>query len=159
MALYKSLVRPHLEYGMQFWRPHLQKDVNRMESVQRVATKMISGLHYKAYEDRLKDLNMYTLEERQDRGDMIEMFKYLHGINVQGESLFQLKASSATRGHGMRVKGDRFRSDMRKYFFTERVVDPWNSLPVEVVEMRTVTEFKKAWDQHRGSLKVKSGLL
>ena len=84
MPLYRALVRPHLEYCAQYWRPYLQKDIDTLERVQRRATKLAHGLQDKTYQERLKDLNMYSMEERRDRGDMIETFKYIKG-NQQGK--------------------------------------------------------------------------
>uniref|UniRef100_A0A8C5QJD5 Uncharacterized protein n=1 Tax=Leptobrachium leishanense TaxID=445787 RepID=A0A8C5QJD5_9ANUR len=144
MPLYRALVRPHLEYCVQYWRPYLQKDIDILERVQRRATKMVYGLKEKSYQERLNDLNMYSLEKRRDRGDMIETFKYVKGIHkVEEGSIFKRKQNSKTRGHSLRLEGQRFKSNIRKHYFTERVVDTWNRLPVEVVEAKTVIEFKQ----------------
>uniref|UniRef100_A0A8C5M6F8 Reverse transcriptase domain-containing protein n=1 Tax=Leptobrachium leishanense TaxID=445787 RepID=A0A8C5M6F8_9ANUR len=153
MPLYRALVRPHLEYCVQYWRPYLQKDIDILERIQRRATKMVYGLKEKSYQERLNDLNMYSLEKRRDRGDMIETFKYVKGIHkVEEGSIFKRKQNSKTRGHSLRLEGQRFKSNIRKHYFTERVVDTWNSLPVEVVEAKTVIEFKQAWDRHKAIL-------
>uniref|UniRef100_A0A8C5M1E9 Reverse transcriptase domain-containing protein n=1 Tax=Leptobrachium leishanense TaxID=445787 RepID=A0A8C5M1E9_9ANUR len=153
MPRYRALVRPHLEYCVQYWRPYLQKDIDILERVQRRATKMVYGLKEKSYQERLNDLNMYSLEKRRDRGDMIETFKYVKGIHkVEEGSIFKRKQNSKTRGHSLRLEGQRFKSNIRKHYFTERVVDTWNSLPVEVVEAKTVIEFKQAWDRHKAIL-------
>ncbi len=66
--LYKSMVRPHLEYGNAVWHPYKVKDVERIESVQRRATRMIPGMTGLSYEERLKRLNLPTLQYRRMRG-------------------------------------------------------------------------------------------
>ena len=81
IPLYKSLVRPHLEYCVQVWRPHLVKDIKLIENVQHRATRMIPELHGKAYEQRLIAVKLTTLETRRLRGDLIEMFKILKGFD------------------------------------------------------------------------------
>ncbi len=89
LPLYNSLVRPHLEYAMQFWSPHLAKDIAKLEAVQLRATKMIPSLRNKSYEERLARLNLFSLEKRRLRGKLVECFKILKGFtNVCANRLF-----------------------------------------------------------------------
>jgi ribonuclease P/MRP protein subunit RPP40 len=74
LKLYKSLVRPKLEYCIQAWRPYLRKDVELLEKVQRRATKMIGALKDKSYHERLRVFGLTILETRRIRGDLIEVF-------------------------------------------------------------------------------------
>ena len=74
LTLYKSLVLPHLEYAVQFWAPSYRCDVDRLERVQARATKLIPEIRNKGYERRLQDLNLFTLEQRRLRGQLIEFF-------------------------------------------------------------------------------------
>ncbi|MCP4269647.1 MAG: hypothetical protein GY777_29425, partial [Candidatus Brocadiaceae bacterium] len=100
LPLYTSLVRPHLEYAVQFWAPHLQKDINKLEAVQRRATKLIPSLRNKPYEERLKDLKLFTLKKRRLRGKLIECFKIIKGFtNINPSNLFTFVQNSVTRGH------------------------------------------------------------
>jgi len=77
MPLYKSLVRPHLEYCVPIWSPHYQKDIELVKEVQRRTTKLIDDVRNLHHEERIKRLNLMTLEKRRLRSDLIETFKHL----------------------------------------------------------------------------------
>ena len=79
LRLYKSLVRPQLEYCIQVWNPYLKQDIEKLEKVQRRATKMIWGYKDLSYEERLKRCGLTTLEKRRNRGDLIEAYKIITG--------------------------------------------------------------------------------
>ena len=78
--LYKALVRSHLEYAIAVWCPYKKGDISLLEKVQRGATKLIGSIKHLPYVDRLKKLKLPTLKYRRARGDMIELFKILHGF-------------------------------------------------------------------------------
>ena len=103
LQLYKSLVRPHLEYSIQAWRPHFQKDIDLIEGVQRRATKLISDLKDKSYENRLRILNLTTLETRRLRGDLIEVFKIFKGFDNLDPTMFFELSTAPTRGHSLKL--------------------------------------------------------
>ncbi|CAM4587787.1 unnamed protein product [Lepidochelys kempii] len=147
LPLYKSMVRPHLEYCIQMWSPHLKKDILALEKVQKRATKMIRVLERVPYEDRLKRLGLFSLEKRRLRGDTIEGYKIMSGVEkVNNEKLFTCSHNIRTRGHQMKLMGSRFKTN-KKFFFTQHAVNLWNSLPEEVVKARTITGFKRELDK------------
>ena len=75
LPLYKALVRPHIEYCVQAWRPYYQKDVDNLEKIQIRAIRMMDELRGMEYEERLRQTILVTLEARRTRADIIEVFK------------------------------------------------------------------------------------
>ena len=88
IPLYKAIVRPHLEYCIQAWRPYHTKDIDTLERVQRRATKLIPELKHLCYERRLLEFRLTTLETRRLRGDRIEVCKILNGYEDINSNLF-----------------------------------------------------------------------
>ena len=145
--LYKSYVRPHLEFAVQTWSPYLKKDIRILEKVQRRATRLIHGLEGLTYEDRLERTGLYSLECRRQRGDLIETFKILKGLEeIRADKLFTLSQYPSTRGGPLKLFKERSRTEIRKNFFSQRSVNLWNSLPENIKETKTVVSFKASLD-------------
>ena len=148
LRLYKSLVRPHLEYCIQVWSPYLRKDIVLLEKVQKRATKMISEISHLSYEQRLKKLGLISLEKRRIRGDLIQAFKIIKGFDkVDSTKFFTFSTLSSTRGHRFKLSKKRTRLELRRNFFSQRVVNTWNKLPNRVVDVVSVNAFKQALDE------------
>ena len=151
--LYKSMVRPHLEYATVVWSPAAAGLRTKIEQVQRRATKMIPGLRDLPYERRLQELKLPTLAYRRRRADIIQTFKIIKGIdhlnqdcrcpNCPGKVMFELQASAITRGHSHKVQVQHA-CGVRSRFFSTRSTVLWNSLPPNIVTVNTVNELKSA---------------
>jgi len=114
---------------------------------------MIRGLEYLSYEDRLRELGLFSLEKRRLWGDLIAAFWYLKGAyRKDGDNLFRRDSSDRTRGSGFKLKQSRFRLDIKKKFFTMRLVKHWNGLPREVEEAPFLETFKTRLDRALSNL-------
>jgi len=146
--LYTSLVRPHIEYANSIWNPYFQKDIDRLERVQRRARKT-GSLSHLSYEDRLKALKLTTLTERRLRGDLIQVFKLVKGI----DSSNLIFANNFVSKHSNRLsnafyfKRDLVKSSTpRHQFLTNRTATIWSSLPQRAVDSKTTNQFKNRLD-------------
>jgi ribonucleases P/MRP protein subunit RPP40 len=148
VLLYKSLVRSHLEYAVSVWSPSRLQDIEKLEKVQKRATRMIKQLKNYSYEARLKWLNLPTLKYRRLRGDMIQVYNIVSGKYKTNPTVnFNLCHVSNTRGNMYNMHLSHMHYNLRKYFFCNRVVQVWNSLPNTVVSAESTNIFKNRLDQ------------
>jgi hypothetical protein len=109
---------------------------------------MIIGLHTLSYSDRLRECNLLPLDKRRARGDLIQTFKFMNGFDkVNYNRFFSLNTDNRTRGHSLKLGKSRSRLDVRKNFFSQRVVNKWNKLPQSAVDAETVNNFKNRLDK------------
>jgi hypothetical protein len=157
ISLYKSLVRPHLEYGVVAWSPHYERDKQRLERVQHRFTRMIPGLKDMEYGERIRLLGLMSLEERRNRADLIELYRMTRGLSVIPlTDFFIVDGGGRTRGHQWKLRKKRFNTDLRKFFFSQRVISRWNELGESVVESSSVECFKRRLSEW---METKMGLL
>ena len=133
VLLYKSLVRPLLEYGHSVWQPQHKTLCSDVEGVQRRATKLLASIRDKPYPERLATLRLPSLEFRRKRGDMIDLWKYIHGVYDTDRPHFDIEKTRDTRGNSLKINKHRCRLNLRNNSFSHRVVNDWNSLPESVM--------------------------
>ena len=114
---------------------------------------MIQGLEHLSYEDKLKELGLFSMEKRRLRGDLIVSFQHLKGVyKPEGNQLFTREEHDRTKGNGFKLKEDRYGLDVRGKFFTERVMRCWNRLPREAEDASSLEVFKARLDEALGNL-------
>jgi len=138
LPLCSAQVRPHLESCIQLWSPQHRKDMNLLEWVQRRATEKIRGLEHISCEERLQGTGLFSMK-RILQEDLTATIWYLKGdYKKGGDKPFSRDCSNRARGDGFKLKEGRFRLDIRKIFFTIRVVKHWNGLPrVQALSLET----------------------
>ena len=164
MNMYVGMVRPYLEYAVSAWNPHLRRDINALEKVQEGVLRIPYELRQlRGYKERLAAVGLTTLEERRSRGDLIQAYKLINGLEDINEHCIPKKApclggegpASNLRGRNnleresfrARDKNDNCKATtIRHHFFSNRVVPLWNQLPNDVTSAPSLTRFKMNLD-------------
>jgi hypothetical protein len=149
-TLYKSIVRPHLEYGSNIWSVMYKKEAIQIENVQR----LVKNIQHLSYSDRSRYLGLPSLQYRRLRSDMVETFRIINNIDKVNINKICPKDKNTTAGHKHKIYKKRCRTNIRKYSFSQRVVDTWNSLPAKVIESNTVNGFKHQLNSHWKDLEI-----
>ena len=154
--LYVSLVRPHVEFAVSVWNPYFKKDIEKLESIQHKITRLIPKIKKKSYDERLKIVKLTKLETRRKRGDLIQFYKILNGIDhVEWRSELVRTIQGDANGPAaskLRRKGVCFHREkagictVREKFFLNRVIPLWNELSQETKEAKTLNSFKARLD-------------
>ena len=154
LKLYKMYVRHHLEYAVPSWSPWSEADKELLERVQKRAIRMTSGLNSRVYEKQLIEVGLTTLEARRERGDMIQVWKYLHQKQaVDPSKLFRMRNTDAQRAtresaEPLSLADQPWRGEVRRHFFNVRVTRAWNALPSECKHAGSIDSFKQRYDAH-----------
>ena len=124
-------------------RPYRKKDINTLDRIQRRGNNIIPELRDISYGERLTECSLTTLETRRLKGDQIEVFMILNGYeNVDKYVFLSLKKDSRTRGHEVKLVQDQCRLDIRKYSFSQKTINEWNTLSTDCVTASSVNRFK-----------------
>ena len=160
VPIFKTIIRPILEYANSTWCSGLKKNKAEIEKVQRIYTKNIYQVKHLSYEDRLKRLQLPSLEFRQFRGDLIQTYKIARNIYDQETvaNLFSFSKSERLRGHRYKITKFYFNKVQYKHFFTNRVTNHWNNLPSHIVEADSLNSFKNKIDEHFKDIMYKTDL-
>ena len=145
--IFTTCDRPILEFSGPVWSPHLVRDAEALERVQRWATRIPYGQSRPTYPDRLRQLGIQSFAERRLRGDLIVTYRATHQILYGLDTLdtFSLNLNHL-RGHQYKLRKQMFRTTARQQFLPNRVFDVWNNLPISVVEAPSVNAFKSRYD-------------
>ena len=156
LKLYKTYVRPKLEYNSPVWSPYLSKDIDQIENVQKSFTRYAfrrCGIPYNSYKDRLYKINLDSLRRRRVVFDLILLYKIFYGTSdLKFSNYFKLKSNHYQLRHNSFqiesvVNFSLSQNQISNGFFT-RVCNYWNSLPQSIIESETVSIFKTKLKTH-----------
>ena len=148
VQLYKTYVRPHLEFTAPVWSPWLQKDILALEKVQQKFVRNITCLKGKTYHEKLAEIGMMTLETRRTFLELVETFKIINGhTKTNRPEIFELimdnpRRQTRSSDCPVNIIIKRSNLDIRRNFFTIRIGNHWNSLPIEIKMSGTIGNFK-----------------
>jgi len=144
LKFYTTYVRPLLETATTVWNPHLMKDIDIIEKVQRKFTKRIPGMFIKSYKDRRFHLQLTTLEQRRMCNDLIMTFKIIHGlIKLDFQDFFEFNLRRNLRGHSQKLIIPKFHKNCLKYDFCSRTAPMWNMLTEDQINSSTLECFRR----------------
>jgi hypothetical protein len=162
VKLFITYVRPHLEFCTPAWSPWTVADIDCIEKVQKKMVSMVSGLQATTYEGKLSELGLESLETRRRNADIYTMHKLVHGVgDVDIENWFEKRVGTMVtraRTDALNVKSKNGTLELRRNFFTMRIVKDWNSVPAEIKNISVPGKFKaelKRW-QDGGRIEVQS---
>jgi len=153
VRLYKQYVRPHLEFCTPAWSPWNEEDKSCLERVQQKAIKMVSGLRTRTYEERLRELGMTTLEERRHQADMAMVHKIVQRKSgLDPETWFEMagaRRNTRSAADPLNIVVKHGRLDVRREFFTMRVIESWNEIPPDIKAVESAARFRARYKKLR----------
>ena len=145
--LYSSYIRPLLEFAIPAWNPHLAKDEQIIELIQRRATKIPDKLKKLDYKSRCLLLGLSSLVDRRKRGDLIQKYKIVNNIDLVNWH-FPLIIIPPRANHRERLHREKYSNNLARFhFFNNRIVNAWNILPDKVIDSPTLNSFKASLDR------------
>ena len=115
-------------------------------------TRLFKELRGLPYNDRLSELGLWSLEERRNRADLVEVLKIITGqSSVPASKFFDFNFDTRTRGHSLKLLKHHSAQSIRSHFFSERVINRWNRLPSDVVTVKSINSFKAGLQRVRGT--------
>ena len=154
LTLYKSLIRPHLEYCSPVWNKNLKYLSDEIEKVQKLATRYIYNLRGLEYSDRLKSLNLPTLKYRRLREDIICLFRFCK-TEILKNSLVEFRPNVGTRGHNLALAKKRLHTKPGREFLLNRIIRVWNDFPENFGLIGDLNSLKKFIENYFMSAVVK----
>ena len=145
-VLYNQRIRPHLDYGMTACPPGSSAASKTLESVQSKATALVWGMKKLNFEGRRKRLGLMTLDQRRERGDLIEVYKILKGLTRINPSMFW-EVRDARGGPRLVKEMAANGKKQRQTFFSYRVIQKWNLLPADLKMATSLDSFKNRLDE------------
>ncbi len=151
--MYKAFIRPRLDYAIQASSPILSRDCQALESVQKLAVKFVKVLRHVPYETALQRLRLFSLVRRRIRGDLICMYKIMHGLlDFPCNAVFAAPSRIGLPGHTLKIHQQRCKTRRRQHAFSVRVIPYWNKLPEDIVTATSVETVKFRLDAQWQSL-------
>ena len=142
MRIYLSHIRPKLEYASTLWNQGYDMDIRLLERVQKRWTREVSGLSGLTYPERLRRLDLFSVQGRLLRADMIMTWKIFNQkCAIKSEELFTMNVTSR-RGHSLKIFHPRVRTNLRMRSFAVRIIPTWNALAADTVETLSLNTFK-----------------
>jgi len=149
LQLYKSLVRPHIDYCTVAWSPYYVRIKYYLRKFRSDLLIWFQAWRNLTIHQGLK-LKLWSLEECRNRSDLMEVFKMYRGFSsILFETFFKLDHDSRTRGHTAKLKKHRCNTELRKHFFSERIINWWNKLWQETISATSINSFKQHLDKKR----------